>query len=78
MFVETVELLSSLDFAFPPTILADPVSCSRHCVITLHNANVDVINHLVLDRVPVKLRTLEGRIALNHNLLSVSRTMLSL
>lgn len=27
------DLQSSLDLAFPPTTLADPLSCSRHCVV---------------------------------------------
>ncbi|CAN0280642.1 unnamed protein product, partial [Scytosiphon promiscuus] len=64
-----VELEPSLDFVFPPNILADPVSCSKHCVVTLHNDNVDIINDLVLGRVPGELHTLEGRTLLNHELL---------
>ena len=62
-----VELQASLDF-FPQQFLADPVSCSRHCVVTLHN-DVDINNDLVLNRVPGKLHTREGRTLLNHEVL---------
>ncbi|CAN0478265.1 unnamed protein product [Laminaria digitata] len=55
------ELQSSLDYVFPPNVLADPVSCSKHCDATLHNDNVDIINDLVLNRVTGELHTLEGR-----------------
>lgn len=32
-----VDLQSSLDFVFSPVVLADPVSCCKHFVVTLHN-----------------------------------------
>lgn len=63
------DLQSSLDFVFPPHILADPRSCSKHCVVTLHNDNVDIINDVVLNRVPGDIHSLEGRTLLNHELL---------
>ncbi|CAN0447843.1 unnamed protein product, partial [Laminaria digitata] len=56
-------------YVFPPNVLADPVSCSKHCGVSLHNDNVDIINGLVLNRVPGELLTLEGRTLLNHELL---------
>ncbi|CAN0475637.1 unnamed protein product [Laminaria digitata] len=58
-----VELQSSLDYVFPPNFLADPVSCSKHCDVTLHNDKADIFNDLVRNRVPGELHTL------NHELL---------
>ncbi|CAN0494970.1 unnamed protein product, partial [Laminaria digitata] len=56
-----VELQSSLDYVFPPNFLADPVSCSKYSDVTLHSDNVDIINDLVLNRVPGEPYSSESR-----------------
>lgn len=56
-----LKLESSLDFVFPPDILEDPVACSNHCVITLDNDNVDIINDPVFGRVVERPYTVEPR-----------------
>lgn len=46
-----LDLESSLDLVFPPELSADPVACSKHFVVTLHNDNVGNINDLVFSRI---------------------------